>query len=599
MYILGISEIDNDAGAVLLKDSQVVCAANEERFSRIKQHQGFPHRAVEWILKYSGLRLDQIDAMAVAKADPAVNPELFYRVRDLLLKYDYFSKDDPASFLTKCLNLAINKYRNARRSIKLAGKMSHEIHEWAVKNGCEKKIVHIPHHYAHAACAYWASGFDRALAVTIDGQGEGITSQIYLVQSGEFELLKETYVPDSLGVFYAAVTKALGFIPARHEGKVTGLAAYATADPKLLKEVRRLAFNTPDSSGFRAPSVYGSYFKIKILAKRYGREQMAACFQQVLEEVAVAYISYYFKRHKIENVVFAGGVAANVKLNQRIHSIPGVKNIFIFPHMADGGLGYGAAQIYYRARSGDKKVCPIQDVYWGPEYSKEEIEAVLKKYGVRYRYSDEIEKEIVDILIQDKVVAHFYGRMEFGPRALGNRSILYPTTNPKVNDWLNRQLKRSEFMPFAPVTLAHQAGRCYKNFAGAEFAARFMTVTMDCTEEMKRLSPAVVHVDGTARPQLITEALHPRFYRILSEYYKRTGIPSLVNTSFNMHEEPIVCSPEDAVRSFLQGNLDSLAIGPFLATKANAVPKRPAHLPEQHSEPEPAFAETKSLRPGS
>lgn len=569
MNILGISEIDNDAGAVLLKDAQVVCAANEERFSRVKQHAGFPHRAIEWILQYSGLSLNDIDAIAIAKADPSVNPDVFYRVRELLLKYDYFSKEDPAPFWAKLLNLLIHKFRNAPRSIQGAEKMSLEIREWAAKNNCEKKLVRIPHHYSHAASAYWASGFDRALAVTIDGQGEGVTSQIYLVESGEFKLLKETLVPDSLGVFYAAVTKALGFIPARHEGKVTGLAAYAKPDPQLLAEIRKLAFSTKDGS-FRAPSIYGSYLKILWLAKQFGREQMAACFQQVLEEVAVEYVQYYVQKYNIENIAFAGGVAANVKLNQRIHHIPGIRNIFIFPHMADGGLGFGAAQILYRARSGDKKPSPIRDVYWGPEYSDDEIENVLKKHEVNYKRSPEIESEIAEILTQDKVVAHFYGRMEFGPRALGNRSILYPATNPKVNDWLNTQLKRSEFMPFAPVTLAEHASKCYIGLKGAEFAARFMTVTVDCTEEMKRQSPAVVHVDGTARPQLIIEEINPRYYRILSEYYKRTGIPSLVNTSFNMHEEPIVESPEDAVRSFLQGNLDYLAIGNFLAAKVKA-----------------------------
>ena len=447
--------------------------------------------------------------------------------------------------------------------------MSREIRDWAAKNGVEKKLVSIPHHYAHAACAYWASGYDRALAVSIDGQGEGITSQIYLVEAGEFKLLKETRVPDSLGVFYAAVTKALGFIPARHEGKVTGLAAYAKPDPSLLAEIRKLAFYFPEGN-FRAPSVYGSYPRIKGLVRKFGREQMAACFQQVLEEVAVEYVGYYVKKHEITNIAFAGGVAANVKLNQRLHGISGIRNIFIFPHMADGGLGYGAAQILYRAKSGDKKSSPIQDVYWGPEYTDDEIESLLKRYGVDYKRSSGIESEIAEILTRDKVVAHFHGRTEFGPRALGNRSILYPATNPKVNDWLNHQLKRSEFMPFAPVTLAEYASKCYVDLKGAEDAARFMTITVDCTEEMKRQSPAVVHVDGTARPQLISEELNPRYYRILLEYYKRTGIPSLVNTSFNMHEEPIVSSPEDAVRSFLRGNLDYLAIGGFLVSKTKA-----------------------------
>ncbi|MFA6447459.1 MAG: carbamoyltransferase C-terminal domain-containing protein [Patescibacteria group bacterium] len=569
MHILGISEIDNDAGVVLLKDSAVVCGINEERLSRIKQHAGFPHRSVEWVLRYAGLTLNDIDWIAVAKADPSVNPELFYRVRERLSTYDYFSKADPASLWTKTLNWMVQKFRNAPRSVRVAGKMSDEIRDWGQKNSCLDKMIRVPHHYAHAACAYWAGGYDNALAVTIDGQGEGITSQVYLVTKGGFDLLKEIFVPHSLGVFYAAVTKALGFRPARHEGKITGLAAYGKPDEKLLSEIRKLA-SYDGKGGFVAPSIYGNYPKILYLAKQYGRENISAAFQTVLEEVATQYISYYVKTYKTENIVLAGGVFANVKLNQRTHGIPGVKNVFVFPHMADGGLGYGAAQIVYRDKTQDLKPSPIRDVYWGPEYTEQEIEQSLKKYGLDYSRMEDPASTIAELLTQNKVVAHFDGRMEFGPRALGNRSILYPATDPKVNDWLNHQLNRSEFMPFAPVTLAEEARRCYPGLAGAEYTAQFMTITFDCTDSMKKQSPAVVHVDGTARPQLISESINPRYYRILKEYFKRTGIPSVVNTSFNMHEEPIVCSPEDAIRAFLQGGLDYLAIGNFLVARVEA-----------------------------
>lgn len=573
MYILGISEIDNDAGAVLLKDSSVVCGINEERLSRIKRHQGFPYRSIRWILQSTGLSLDDIDHIAVTKADPNINPNLFYRARDLLLGYNYFSRDDPSSLWVKGLNLIINRYRNARRSINLASRMSREIREWADRNNCAHKLIRVPHHYAHAACAYWSSGFRDALAVTIDGQGEGVTSQVYLVCSGNFELLKETVVPHSLGIFYAAVTKALGFEPAKHEGKITGLAAYAQPDAHLLREIQKMAFYD-GNGGFKGPSIYGNYPKITRLANKYGREQISSAFQIVLEEVASSYVSYYVKKHQINNIVLAGGVFANVKLNQKIHEIEGIKNVFVFPHMADGGLGYGAAQIVYRSKTKVMNPNPIRDVYWGPEYTNESIEVVLKKYNLHYSRSDEIEIEIAELLARNKVIAHFHGKMEFGPRALGNRSILYPATDPKVNDWLNRRLKRSEFMPFAPVTLHEEIEKYYKNLNGAEFTAQFMTITFDCTDAMKSMSPAVVHVDGTARPQIITEAVNPRYYRILKEYFKRTGIPSIVNTSFNMHEEPIVCSPEDAVRAFLRGHLDCLAIGNFLvAGKTSDVDK--------------------------
>ena len=239
--------------------------------------------------------------------------------------------------------------------------------------------------------------------------------------------------------------------------------------------------------------------------------------------------------------------------------------------MADGGLGYGAAQEVYREKSGDRTPNPINNVYWGPEYNNQEIKKQLDLHGLEYDYCEDIAEKVVECLSDNKVVARFAGRMEFGPRALGNRSILYPANDPNVNDWLNQQLNRSEFMPFAPVTLAEHAKECYLNLQGAEFTSQFMTITFDCTDMMKRQSPAVVHVDGTARPQLISESTNPQYYKILKGYYKNKGVPSIVNTSFNMHEEPIVCTPDEAIRAFIQGNLDCLAIGDYLVKRAQTV----------------------------
>jgi carbamoyltransferase len=324
-----------------------------------------------------------------------------------------------------------------------------------------------------------------------------------------------------------------------------------------------MAFYKHDGSFF-SPSIYGNYIKILKLAKKYGKEKISSVFQYILEDITSNYISYYVEKYNIKNVALAGGVFGNVKLNQKIHEINGVNNIYIFPHMADGGLGYGAAQFVYREKTNDSSIASIKDVYWGPEYSDDEIKESLNKYGVKYKYYDEIEKEIALRLSEGKVVTHFSGRMEFGPRSLGNRSILYPATEPSVNNWLNQKLERSEFMPFAPVTLMEKTSECYLNTEGAEETAQFMTITFECTDKMKEQSPAVVHVDGTARPQLVSKKVNPRYHRILSEYYNLTGIPSIVNTSFNMHEEPIVCSPDDAIKTFIKGGLDYLAIGSFL-----------------------------------
>jgi carbamoyltransferase len=230
--------------------------------------------------------------------------------------------------------------------------------------------------------------------------------------------------------------------------------------------------------------------------------------------------------------------------------------------MGDGGCGTGAALLEFHRKGLPHSA--ITDVYWGPSFSDEQIVDALGRAQLPFDHYAPIEPKIAALIAAGKVVARFNGRMEYGPRALGNRSILYHAKEPEVNQWLNQRLGRTEFMPFAPATLDEHRDACYRNVSVAAFAAQFMTVTFDCTERMKADSPAAVHVDGTARPQLVTATSNPSFHKIISEYHRLTGIPSVINTSFNMHEEPIVCSPDDAIRAFLQGNLDYLAIGDCL-----------------------------------
>lgn len=582
MYVLGISEIDNDAGVTLIEDGEVVCAINEERFSRIKRHRGFPHRSVEWVLEFAKTSLRDVDMIAVARTDPEEFPERFHRYREKVRAFDYFDRSDPSPLWCKMLNLLINNYRAVGRAERLSSDMSAEIRQWIQANGCAHKVRRVHHHYAHAACAYWGSGFERALAVTLDGQGEGTSSEIYLVDHGKFTKLVDITRPNSMGLLYSSITKLLGFKSGRHEGKVTGLAAYAEPDPRLLDEFQRLAyFRKPGC--FAAPCVYGNHFRLGLLLRRFGRQQMAAAVQRVLEDVISEYVSHWVRETGEKKVVLAGGVVGNVKLNQRIFEIDGVREIFVFPHMADGGLGYGAAQVAYRETTGDTSFRGIREVYWGPAYSDAEVRATLERHGLRYQRMNDVEDHIAGLLARKQVVAHFDGRLEFGPRALGNRSILFHAGDRTVNDWLNKRLNRTEFMPFAPVTLEEDAPANYIALEGAELASRFMTITFGCSDRMKAECPAVVHVDGTARPQLVTAESNPRIHRILRAYKRLTGIGSVINTSFNMHEEPIVCSPEDAVRAFLQGHLDHLAIGDYLVTHPDLV--ETAELPPGGSRP--------------
>jgi carbamoyltransferase len=422
--------------------------------------------------------------------------------------------------------------------------------------GLLAKLKRSEHHLSHAANAYLASGFDRALIVTIDGYGSGLAGSVSIGEGGRIRRLKNLKFPHSLGSFYEMVTSSLGFHPDRHAGKIVGLAAYG--DPHVLSDAL-LARVVRTPGDFRLIENLNVHFS-RHLAARFPMIDVAAAYQRVLEIVATDLVRHWARETGSRNVVLSGGVTANVKLNQRIHELDEVENTFVYPNMGDGGCGTGLALML----SWPGGIRPsIEDVYWGPSYSAAEIQAELERNGLAFDRPADLVGEVARRIHAGEVIGRFDGRMEYGPRALGNRSILYHAREPEVNQWLNKRLGRTEFMPFAPVTLWEARERCYVNLAGAEHAAEFMTITFDCTPWMRQNCPAAVHVDGTARPQLVRREVNPGYWEVLKAYESIAGIPCLINTSFNMHEEPIVCSPNDAVRAFLLGNIDGLAIGPF------------------------------------
>jgi carbamoyltransferase len=391
---------------------------------------------------------------------------------------------------------------------------------------------------------------------------------VYSVRDGEFSLFNKVDSYDSIGNYYAYVTHLCGFHAHKHEGKITGLAAYGELEYAELLS-RYIAYQSGQIRNTGGCFDWSALKKLqRDLGPNFSKENLAASIQWILEKVATQYVDHWMKKAGISILALSGGVVANVKLNQRIHELAPVRSIFIHPGMGDEGLATGAALLKCSELCKESRVQfeakQIDNVYWGPDYTEEMIERAIRGQGYKIERHGNIEQQIASLLAGGRIVARFDGRMEYGPRALGNRSILYQTTDKTVNDWLNKRLKRTEFMPFAPVTLKEYAGQCYKNTAGAESPAQFMTITFDCTDWMKTNCPAVVHVDGTARPQLIDRRANPSYHQIVDEYRKLTGIPSIVNTSFNMHEEPIVCSPDDALRSFRDGRLDYLAIGNFL-----------------------------------
>ena len=290
-------------------------------------------------------------------------------------------------------------------------------------------------------------------------------------------------------------------------------------------------------------------------------KNIAAACQKRLEDVVLSFIDAIDDKNF--NLSLAGGIFANVKLNQRIANHKNVKNIYIFPNMGDGGLSIGASSLTY-LRESKKRISKVSNMYLGTSYSQKEILEEIKRFKLKIIKSNNVEKLVAKKIFEGKIIGIFQGKMEFGPRALGNRSILARATKKNINSWLNKKLKRSEFMPFAPITLKKFAPKLYKGISKNLVPSQFMTMTYDCTKKMKKESPAACHIDGTARPQIVSKTSNKIIYNILNEYYKLSKIPTLINTSFNMHEEPIVESPNDALRAFTSSKIDYLFIGNFL-----------------------------------
>ncbi len=573
MVIIGLSPILHESAVGVVAGGRLVAAAAEERFTRVKNDGGFPHRALAYVMQRAGITARDVDHVAYAALP-------FHRER--LMDLGHFARNVVyVAGATDKLQHKLAHLMNYARGIALYsdwqtfGGTQRRIRRELARHDLADKMVFVDHHLAHVASAYYTSGLDRCLAVSLDGYGSGRSGSFYLAEGGKLRLLSSIPYPHSLGTFYRRVTQALGFKPNRHEGKIVGLAAFG--DPTKLYAEVRARFDLDHEDYFRFKSAQDPFWE-KRLVDNYDRADIAAAYQRVLEDVAALFVGKWVRKTGVDAVVCAGGVFANVKMNQRIMELPEVRELYVFPAMGDGGVGVGAALALTADLRG---LTPerLPNVYLGPSYSDADIEGALAASGLRYRKSPAIEREVAELLVHNKVVARFNGAMEFGPRALGNRSILYPAIEPSVNKWLNDRLKRTEFMPFAPISLDDKAHELYTNIDRVRYAAQFMTVTTDCTPRMRKESPAAVHVDGTARPQLVTEAINPSMHKILTAYHEKTGIPTLINTSYNMHEEPIVCSPEDAIRAFCDGRLEVLAIGDYLVETPSAAAAAPTSSP--------------------
>jgi carbamoyltransferase len=563
MIVLGVAFL-SDASACVIKNGELLSAISEERINRKKLWHGMPYQAIKAALELAEVSIEDVDVIATHGLNNSKS-----------------SKSDFEDLIDRIYNSSLEKKIKERQIDSIKQRYKHEemvlnerTPEFLKKlDVYGKDVFTYSHHHAHAASAYFGSGWDSCYVITADGWGEDASSTVWSAENGGMKKIGSSNTFDSLGYFYGSITKSIGFTPHRHEGKVLGLAAYSDCNSKIYKDIKDMIKYDSKILGFRGMMEKGIYKpnysnpELDDAINGYSREEVAAAAQCRLEEVVCQLVSDL--SGKGVKICLAGGIFANVKLNQRILAMENVSDIFVFPNMGDGGLSVGAAYLAYHQSTGMMPK-PFTTALLGNEISKEEILSCLKSEKIEYELKDDIGINVAELLASGEVVVRVNGRMEFGPRALGNRSILYKCDDSGVNNWLNEKLKRSEFMPFAPITLADYSKEFYVGITGNNKATHYMTITSDCTEKMCQESPAAVHIDKTARPQIINRKNYPDLYNILTEYRRITGKSSVINTSFNMHEEPIVCSAFDAVRAFKESELPWMALGDFLIKGKNA-----------------------------
>ena len=571
MKILGI-HLSHDSGAAIIEDGRILAAVNEERLLRIKLYWGVPYKSIDEVFRISGVKPEEIDAVAIANITPGAGANQDFRIPNKRR----FVMDQ----LSKMPSLiGSSAFISAYRVVYSRMKHGKEVIEHIRKKGVNAQVEFVEHHECHAAGAFYTAPFTNfkdCIVVTTDSSGDGLCATVNVVDEHN-GLKRVAWTPfyHSPASIYSYITFNMGFVDGRHEGKVTGLAAYGDAKKgyplfeKMMKTEGMQYRRTPFVKGWGRTAAA----RVHLLTQHMKREDIAAGLQKRFEEVCRDLVQNSLKEYPRKNVCLAGGGFANVRANQVVSEIEGVEKAYIHPHMGDGGLGAGAALGYWARASlktgAFRQPEALKHVYLGQDYTDEEIETALKNENCLYTRETNIELAAADRLAKGKVVARFFGRMEYGPRALGNRSMLYQATDPKVNDWLNKRLKRTEFMPFAPVILEEDAAALFNNYdERSSHASEFMTITYDATVKCKKEAPAVVHIDGTARPQVVKPGANPSYEKILREYKKLTGLSVLINTSFNMHEEPIVCTPEDAYRCFMRTEMDALVLETFVLHKS-------------------------------
>ncbi|MDR5735466.1 carbamoyltransferase C-terminal domain-containing protein [Caballeronia sp. LZ025] len=576
MYTLGINAVYHDSAAALVHDGVVIAAAEDERFTHVKHAKRpvpfstwqLPFDAIDYCLKEAGIELADVDHIAYSY-DPHLFSGMPKQAKATItlpfMPSEHVSTNPSESPWDP---LFLSYIANARGQ--LIDGAPHHLKKRFISGGRAPRFQwhHVDHHLSHEASAFLAAPYENAAVLTMDGRGEGVTTSLGQFVDGEYQRVKQVELPHSLGLLYEAVTDYLGFLHSSDEYKVMALASFGK--PAYVDQFREIVkYRNDGSYTVDAPR----------LVERFGprRERggpltqhhydIAHSLQAVLEETALELARWLHERTGLKHLAMAGGVALNCVMNARLRDRGPFEDIWVQPAAGDAGTALGAAlwtDYQQRVKQGDRsRRWSMNHAYLGPCYSEEDIESFLKWSKTPYRRLNDIAAETADILASNRVIGWYQGRTEFGPRALGARSILASPIDPSMQARLNEIKDREDFRPVAPVVMEEHAADWFVDAR----VAPFMLFVFDVREDMKARIPAVTHIDGTARVQTVNRSQHPLYYDLLAAFKARTGVPVLVNTSFNTRGEPMVNSPRDAVESFWTSPLDALVIGPFLIEK--------------------------------
>ena len=564
MNILGITIFTHDSSSSLIKGQKLIGCCEEERFTREKHTSKFPIESIKFLLEKANLESKDIDEVVVPYS-PLKNyfSKLFFS----------FFNNKKISTTIKSLYSDLLLYFNLRSRIRNLFK-SNNIN---LSKNC--KITFLEHHLSHAASSFFVSGYKNSAIITWDGRGEWPCLLLAKGQDNNIKIIKEQTVPNSLGQFYESITNYLGFDGIGDEYKVMGLSAlgepkyydiikdliYTNSEGKVIINKSKWKYNLYQRNQGKGYEVNFKEFNKRSYEDRIEKKHLdlASSVQKVFNEIAVNISRELKKKVNSNNLCLAGGVAQNIIMNQKIYLESGFKNIFVQPASHDAGLSLGGV-LLAASREGIKVSEKYFSPFLGPDFSDNYIKSILDSTAIKYKIVSKTYIEVAKLIANGNVVGWFQGRTEFGPRALGSRSILADPRNPKMKDTVNKKIKfRESFRPFAPSILEDYFEDFFENSPENEF----MCFGADVKVNKRKFIPAVTHADNTARPQIVRKLRNPLYYNLINSFYKLTKIPILLNTSFNVQGEPIVNTPTDAIKCFYSSGIDYLVLGKYIIKK--------------------------------